>query len=126
MRKNKKGQFVVEFVLALGLWAALTVGFLKMIRIGLIHLRAQRVARLGSFLLSTGRVDDSSARAEMADYAAELDSSFRSNWSFESGRFLETPSARFYKLVYARVTARGSMLPQPITETVVVHKEGSD
>lgn len=122
-RKNKKGQFVVEFVLGLGVWTALFSGMVYVGRLLLTQQRVHQVARLGTMLQATGRLSDDVIRESMRDYAEELSRSNSNLWQIEMGRFLETPASRFYRLVQTRVTAPIPRFGKTISDVVVCQRE---
>lgn len=124
-RLKHGGSMVVEFGLGLGIWGVAMVGLLAVGRVAVQRQRALRVARYGAFLQSTARVTDAVVRAELEDYARALAGGDAAAWRIESGRFTETASSRFYRLVHTRVTAPVRGFDAPVIESVVVQQEAA-
>lgn len=116
---------VVEFIFSLAVWAALFAGMVSVGRLIVAQHRALRVARYGTMLQSAGRLSEELLRRELEDYAAAI-SGDAASWRIETGRFLETPSSAFYRLMQTRVTVSVPGWSAPVTERVVCQKEASD
>lgn len=121
--KSKRAQMIVELVLSLPIWICFLGGFLTLSRVVIHRQRSHMLARFGTMLQSTGRVDDDVVRKELTDFSARFDRSQRTQWNFEIGRFDEIPAARFYQLVKTRVRANMDRFDWPLLETVVVQRE---
>lgn len=121
MNRRARGQFLVEFVLSLTIWGALFAGLIALSRTVVFRMRAERLARFGTFLQATGRMDDASVLAQVQDFAALFGDG--PVWNFELGRFLETPSSRFYRFVKTHVTAQGRGVPFSVGTTVVAQQQ---
>ena len=112
---------IVEFVLGLMIACAVLAGWTALGRLVVARHRAQRLARFGALLQSTGRVSEAVARRAVEEYAAALAPS--AVWQIEMGRFLATPSSRFYRLTETRVRLAVSGFSAPITESAVCQQE---
>ncbi len=115
---------VVEFVLGLAVWAVLVGGIVLMGRVVIAQQRAQRLARYGTLLQSTGRVTDVVVRQQLNEYALQIFGG-KSTWEFKTGRFLGIPSASFYRLVRTEIKASVEGVPWPIAANVVCQQEAS-
>lgn len=121
-RRDEKGNVMIEFVMGLMIWTALAGGIVLLGQTMFMQMRAHRMARYGALLQSTGRVSDAVVRQELNEYASAI-SGREIHWKFETGRFVATPSASFYRLVQARVTGTSARIPWPVVSTVVCQKE---
>jgi len=93
---NKRGQAIIEFVLSLGFFLLLIKGLLATGQYLLTKQRVHAVARLGTWLQSTKLVSEEQIKAELEDYSGK-------NWDLRLGRYLESPSSRFYRLYFTEV-----------------------
>jgi hypothetical protein len=107
---------LVEFVLGVGLWAIMLIGTVTVLRQAHEKQILNVAARLGTFLQSFSGVDEAIARGEVRRY---LSSMGVRDVQVITGRYLDTPSARFYRFCRTRLE-KGSL----ITE-IVCEQEGS-
>ena len=121
--KKQKGQFVVEFVLGFGIWVTVFSGIIFLSRLLILRQRIHQVARLGTLLQSTGRLSNEAIESELRNYSDHISLTGTTPWTFEMGRFLETPASRFYRLVQTRVTAPLGHAGRSVSEVVVCQQE---
>lgn len=123
---NRRGSFAVEFVLSVFIWIALFSGLLTLGRLVVVRHRALSLARLGTLLFSTSRVEPEMVRTELERVSHLVQPSLVSQWNFDVRRFQETPASHFYQLVQTRVEARMKGFLPSLTEKLVTQQEDAN
>ncbi|OVE75428.1 hypothetical protein BVX98_07700 [bacterium F11] len=107
---NHNANIFVEFVLTLPLFILIVVFVIGVSTYFLTKQRALAVARFGAMLKATDLVDDQTVLTEMKAYQKKINPSGPLQWTHRLGRYQTLPSARFYHLVYAKVSV-GKEIP---------------
>lgn len=122
---NRQGQILVEFILGIGIWAALFTGLIWMGSVLLVRQRIHQVARYGTILQASGRLSEGVVLDELKDYGKALTSGRSNDWKFEMGRFVGTPSSRFYRLIQTRVSAKVPHSDKLVSDVVISQQEAA-
>lgn len=113
----RRGHLAVEFIFIVALWSFLLSGVLSMFRTSLARRRMEALARFGTLTGSMKGVNPDLLANEL-QRVAEILKLDGAEVRIETGRFLGTPSSRFYDLFQTRVI-RGHQT------TLVAQREGS-
>ncbi|OQA91594.1 MAG: hypothetical protein BWY26_00799 [Elusimicrobia bacterium ADurb.Bin231] len=68
MKKKIKGQALVEFILSLCILPLFVGGIISISRVYIIKMKLHQAARHGAFLISTGKVAETTVRQEIKNY----------------------------------------------------------
>jgi hypothetical protein len=105
-RGTRSGNALVELVLITGVWTLLLAVFLIFCQIGRLRYQALRGARFGAILQSSHVISDETVRRELGWFFGPIRPGGMVEWSWQIGRFTNTPASRFYRLRMTEVTCR--------------------
>ncbi|MCB4756063.1 MAG: hypothetical protein LHV69_03370 [Elusimicrobia bacterium] len=124
---------MVELVLGMWIFAFFIGALVASSRLYLLKIRLHSVARLGTTLQGLALVDEGVIQSEVNDYLSRQTRFPLVSADIVMGRFLGTPSSRFYQLTMTEVHGRYQDtflkwlgLPEvAFSERTVVQKEGN-
>lgn len=111
---------MTEFVLCIVFFIPVLLGLLEFGQFILVKKRAHSVARLGTWLQTSGLVSAETAWNETRAYADHLKKPAGSTMETQMGRFLETASSKFYKLYFTSVHMK---IPGPFLQRIGLGSE---
>ena len=122
--KKQQGQIIVEFLLASSVLASFFAAFIFISQLSLIRQMALEAAWAGARLQAEG-ITDAALLNDAATSALPRRFLFGSvDWTVTHGRFLDTPSSRFYHLAETKIrgTATTSLFRRTGTDEFSINE----